>query len=46
MEIRGIAGWVNVIDDSATTDDRHRETLRAMRIKLPQQQLWPSSEPR
>jgi UDP-N-acetylmuramate: L-alanyl-gamma-D-glutamyl-meso-diaminopimelate ligase len=46
MEIRGIAGGVTVIDDFGHHPTAIRETLRALRIKYPQQQLWAIFEPR
>src|SRR6185312_11353452 len=46
MEIRGVAGGVTVIDDFGHHPTAIRETLRALRIKYPQQQLWAIFEPR
>src|ERR1700761_3720382 len=46
MEIRGIAGGVTVIDDFGHHPTAIRETLRALRIKYPQQQVWAIFEPR
>jgi UDP-N-acetylmuramate: L-alanyl-gamma-D-glutamyl-meso-diaminopimelate ligase len=46
MEIRGIAGGVTVIDDFGHHPTAIRETLRALRIKYPQQKLWAIFEPR
>src|SRR5689334_16884187 len=46
MEVRGVAGGVTVIDDFGHHPTAIRETLRALRIKYPQQQLWAIFEPR
>src|ERR1051325_10459643 len=46
MEVRGIAGGVTVIDDFGHHPTAIRETLRALRIKYPQQQLRAIFEPR
>ncbi len=46
MEIRGIAGGVTVLDDFGHHPTAIRETLRALRIKYPQQKLWAIFEPR
>src|SRR5580765_2196175 len=46
MEIRGIAGGVTVIDDFGHHPTAIRETLRALRIKYPQQKVWAIFEPR
>src|ERR1041385_6847749 len=46
MEVRGIAGGVTVIDDFGHHPTAIRETLRALRIKYPQQKLWAVFEPR
>src|SRR6267142_2312387 len=46
MEIRGMAGGVTVLDDFGHHPTAIRETLRALRIKYPQQKLWAIFEPR
>jgi UDP-N-acetylmuramate: L-alanyl-gamma-D-glutamyl-meso-diaminopimelate ligase len=46
MEIRGIAGGVTLIDDFGHHPTAIRETLRALRIRYPQQKLWAIFEPR
>jgi UDP-N-acetylmuramate: L-alanyl-gamma-D-glutamyl-meso-diaminopimelate ligase len=46
MEVRGIAGGVTVLDDFGHHPTAIRETLRALRIKYPQQKLWAIFEPR
>jgi UDP-N-acetylmuramate: L-alanyl-gamma-D-glutamyl-meso-diaminopimelate ligase len=46
MELRGIAGGVTIIDDFGHHPTAIRETLRALRIKYPQQKLWAIFEPR
>jgi UDP-N-acetylmuramate: L-alanyl-gamma-D-glutamyl-meso-diaminopimelate ligase len=46
MELRGIAGGVTVLDDFGHHPTAIRETLRALRIKYPQQKLWAIFEPR
>lgn len=46
MEVRGIAGGVTVIDDFGHHPTAIRETLRALRIKYPQQKVWAIFEPR
>jgi len=46
MEVRGIAGGVTVLDDFGHHPTAIRETLRALRIKYPQQRLWAIFEPR
>src|SRR5258708_6013801 len=46
MELRGIAGGVTVLDDFGHHPTAIRETLRALRIKYPQQNLWAVFEPR
>ncbi len=46
MEVRGIAGGVTVVDDFGHHPTAIRETLRALRIKYPQQRLWAIFEPR
>ena len=46
MEVRGIAGGVTVLDDFGHHPTAIRETLRALRIKYPQQRIWAVFEPR
>src|SRR5438132_2078878 len=46
MEVRGIAGGVTVLDDFGHHPTAIRETLRALRIKYPQQRVWAIFEPR
>jgi UDP-N-acetylmuramate: L-alanyl-gamma-D-glutamyl-meso-diaminopimelate ligase len=46
MEIRGLAGGITVIDDFGHHPTAIRETLRALRIKYPQQKVWAVFEPR
>src|SRR6266542_4576179 len=46
MEVRGIAGGVTVLDDFGHHPTAIRETLRALRIKYPQQKVWALFEPR
>lgn len=46
MEVRGIAGGVTVVDDFGHHPTAIRETLRALRIKYPNQKLWAIFEPR
>jgi UDP-N-acetylmuramate: L-alanyl-gamma-D-glutamyl-meso-diaminopimelate ligase len=46
MEVRGIAGGVTVIDDFGHHPTAIRETLRALRIRFPQQKVWAIFEPR
>jgi UDP-N-acetylmuramate:L-alanyl-gamma-D-glutamyl-meso-diaminopimelate ligase len=46
MEIRGVAGGITIIDDFGHHPTAIRETLRALRIKYPQQKLWAIFEPR
>jgi UDP-N-acetylmuramate: L-alanyl-gamma-D-glutamyl-meso-diaminopimelate ligase len=46
MEVRGIAGGVTVVDDFGHHPTAIRETLRALRIKYPQQRIWAIFEPR
>jgi UDP-N-acetylmuramate: L-alanyl-gamma-D-glutamyl-meso-diaminopimelate ligase len=46
MEVRGIAGGVIVVDDFGHHPTAIRETLRALRIKYPNQKLWAIFEPR
>jgi len=46
MEVRGIAGGVTVVDDFGHHPTAIRETLRALRIKYPNQKVWAIFEPR
>jgi UDP-N-acetylmuramate: L-alanyl-gamma-D-glutamyl-meso-diaminopimelate ligase len=46
MEVRGIGGGVTVVDDFGHHPTAIRETLRALRIKYPQQKVWAIFEPR
>ena len=46
MEVRGIAGGVTVVDDFGHHPTAIRETLRALRIRYPQQKIWAVFEPR
>src|SRR5512136_2522800 len=46
MEVCGIAGGVTVIDDFGHHPTAIRETLRALRVKYPNQKLWAIFEPR
>src|ERR1041384_5275792 len=46
MEVRGISGGVTVLDDFGHHPTAIRETLRALRLKYPQQRLWAVFEPR
>src|SRR6266404_2102393 len=46
MEVRGIAGGVTVLDDFGHHPTAIRETLRALRIKYPNQKIWAVFEPR
>ncbi len=46
MEVRGISGGVTVVDDFGHHPTAMRETLRALRLKYPQQKLWAIFEPR
>jgi UDP-N-acetylmuramate: L-alanyl-gamma-D-glutamyl-meso-diaminopimelate ligase len=46
MEVRGISGGVTVIDDFGHHPTAIRETLRALRIKYPQQKISAVFEPR
>jgi UDP-N-acetylmuramate: L-alanyl-gamma-D-glutamyl-meso-diaminopimelate ligase len=46
MEVRGIAGGVTVLDDFGHHPTAIRETLKALRIKYPQQKVWAVFEPR
>jgi len=46
LEVRGISGGVVVIDDFGHHPTAIRETLRALRLKFPQQKIWAIFEPR
>jgi UDP-N-acetylmuramate: L-alanyl-gamma-D-glutamyl-meso-diaminopimelate ligase len=46
MEVRGIAGGITVIDDFGHHPTAIRETLRALRIKFPNEKIWAVFEPR
>jgi UDP-N-acetylmuramate: L-alanyl-gamma-D-glutamyl-meso-diaminopimelate ligase len=46
MEIKGIAGGVVVVDDFGHHPTAIRETLKALRIKYPQEKIWAIFEPR
>jgi UDP-N-acetylmuramate: L-alanyl-gamma-D-glutamyl-meso-diaminopimelate ligase len=46
MEVKGIAGGITVIDDFGHHPTAIRETLRALRIRYPQQKMWAVFEPR
>lgn len=46
MEVRGISGGVEVIDDFGHHPTAIKETLRALRLKFPEQRLWAIFEPR
>src|SRR4051794_2900351 len=46
MEVRGISGGVTVVDDFGHHPTAIRETLRALRIKFPNQRVWAIFEPR
>jgi UDP-N-acetylmuramate: L-alanyl-gamma-D-glutamyl-meso-diaminopimelate ligase len=46
MEVRGIAGGITVFDDFGHHPTAIRETLRALRIKYPNQKIWAIFEPR
>jgi len=46
LEVRGIAGGVTIIDDFGHHPTAIRETLRALRIKYPQERIWAVFEPR
>jgi len=46
MEVRGIAGGVTIIDDFGHHPTAIRETLRALRIKYPDERIWAVFEPR
>ena len=40
MEVRGISGGVQILDDFGHHPTAIRETLRALRVKYPSQRLW------
>src|SRR3989454_1167662 len=46
MEVRGISGGVTVIDDFGHHPTAIRETLKAVRIKYPNEKVWAVFEPR
>jgi UDP-N-acetylmuramate: L-alanyl-gamma-D-glutamyl-meso-diaminopimelate ligase len=46
LETRGLSGGVVVIDDFGHHPTAIRETLRALRLKFPNQKLWAIFEPR
>ncbi len=46
MEVRGISGGVTVVDDFGHHPTAIRETLRALRLKYPDQKIWAVFEPR
>ena len=46
MEVRGIAGGITVVDDFGHHPTAIRETLRALRIKYPNERIWAIFEPR
>jgi UDP-N-acetylmuramate: L-alanyl-gamma-D-glutamyl-meso-diaminopimelate ligase len=46
MEVRGISGGVTVVDDFGHHPTAIRETLRALRLRYPTQQIWALFEPR
>src|SRR6266404_5424274 len=46
MEVRGIAGGVTIVDDFGHHPTAILETLRALRIKYPNQKIWAIFEPR
>ena len=46
LEVRGIAAGVTVVDDFGHHPTAIRETLRALRIKYPTEQIWAIFEPR
>ena len=46
MEVRGVVGGITIIDDFGHHPTAIRETLRALRIKYPQQKVWAIFEPR
>ena len=46
MEVRGVAAGITVIDDFGHHPTAIRETLRALRVKFPEQKIWAIFEPR
>ena len=46
LEVRGIVGGVTIIDDFGHHPTAIRETLRALRIKYPNEKIWAVFEPR
>lgn len=46
MEVRGVSGGVAVVDDFGHHPTAIRETLRALRVKFPNQRVWAVFEPR
>jgi UDP-N-acetylmuramate: L-alanyl-gamma-D-glutamyl-meso-diaminopimelate ligase len=46
MEMKGIAGGVTIVDDFGHHPTAIRETLRALRLKFPNQKIWAIFEPR
>jgi UDP-N-acetylmuramate: L-alanyl-gamma-D-glutamyl-meso-diaminopimelate ligase len=46
MEIKGIAGGVTVIDDFGHHPTAIRETVKALRLRFPNERLWAIFEPR
>jgi UDP-N-acetylmuramate: L-alanyl-gamma-D-glutamyl-meso-diaminopimelate ligase len=46
MEVRGVKRGVTVVDDFGHHPTAIRETIRALRIKFPEQRLWAIFEPR
>ncbi|MBA4149259.1 MAG: UDP-N-acetylmuramate:L-alanyl-gamma-D-glutamyl-meso-diaminopimelate ligase [Verrucomicrobia bacterium] len=46
MEVRGVSGGITVLDDFAHHPTAIRETLKALRIKYPNQKVWAVFEPR
>ena len=46
MEVRGISGGIEVIDDFGHHPTAIRETLQALRLKFPTQRIWAIFEPR
>ena len=46
MEVKGIAGGVTIVDDFGHHPTAIRETLKALRIKYPNEKIWAVFEPR
>lgn len=46
MEVRGVRGGVTVVDDFAHHPTAIRETLKALRVRFPNQPIWAIFEPR